>query len=73
MRTRKTVLALLAISVALTLWFIVSSYVTYAPNVSATAIQNEYIDRIAWFGSAIVVLQVVAILVLSLTRDSRSP
>ena len=42
------------------------SFVTYAPSVDATAMQNIYLTRIVHYGSAIALLNALAILSLGM-------
>ena len=60
-RTRRITIALLTISLAMTVWFILGSFVTYSPAVSAADLQNIYLSRIVRFGSAIGALQAAAL------------
>ena len=69
-RKRITIL-LLVLSLALTAIFIISSFVDYAPTISAHDMQNIYLTHITRFGGAIVLLQ-LACLVIVLT-DRRRP
>ncbi len=55
---------LLCASILVIAWFIVGSFVTYAPSVDANTIQNIYITRIVHYGLAIAVLNTLAILSL---------
>jgi hypothetical protein len=50
-----------------TAWFVLGSFVTYAPSVDATAMQNLYLTRIVRYGSAIAHLNALAILSLGAT------
>lgn len=64
---------LLCLSIVVIAWFIVGSFVTYAPSVSANSIQNIYISRIVHYGLAIAVLNGLAILSLGvIDRTSRN-
>jgi hypothetical protein len=62
--------ALLCISIAITAWFVFGSFVTYAPSVDATAMQNIYLTRIVSYGSAIAILNALAIVFLGVGRKS---
>jgi hypothetical protein len=64
MKTKRIVVALLGISLALTAWLVFGSFVTYAPSVSATKIQNIYIARNVRMGLLIGVLQAAAMIVV---------
>jgi hypothetical protein len=61
--------ACIIVSLALLLTMIVGSFVTYAPSVSATDIQNRYITRVVWFGGASCVFQAAAL--IAVTRRTR--
>ena len=63
---------LLAISIALTVWLIVSSFVTYAPMVTASQMQNIYLGSIFWLGGPAVFLQVAVLFLVLSGRISRS-
>jgi ABC-type antimicrobial peptide transport system permease subunit len=54
----------------ITAWFVFGSFVTYAPSVDATAMQNIYLKRIVTYAAAIAILNVSAILFLGLGRRS---
>jgi hypothetical protein len=56
--------ALLCVSLLVTAWFVFGSFVSYAPSVDATAMQNIYLTRILHYGSAIALLNALAILSL---------
>jgi hypothetical protein len=56
----------LVISIVLTAFFIVTSFVDYAPGMRAEDMQNIYLGRILRFGVPIILLQAVA-LVLAFT------
>ncbi len=63
MRINSIAVILLSISLTLTVWLIIGSFVTYTPAISANDIQNIYIGRIVRLGSAIGLLQAGAIAV----------
>jgi hypothetical protein len=64
---------LLCVSILVVAWFIVGSFVTYAPTVDANTIQNIYISRIVHYGLAIAVLNGLAILSLgAIDRSSQN-
>jgi len=71
MTRRRITILLVVVSLALTANFIFGSFVTYAPPISSTEMQNLYLTRITRFGAAIVLLQLVS-LVLALTDRSHS-
>jgi hypothetical protein len=62
---------LLIISILVTAWFVLGSFVTYAPSIDATTMQNIYLTRILRYGSAIAILNALAVLSLGLGRRSR--
>lgn len=62
--------ALLCVSIGLTIWFIAGSFVNHAQPVDATAMQNIYLDRIVRFGSISAVLQVATAIVLLFGRKA---
>jgi hypothetical protein len=51
---------LLCISLLVSAWFILGSFVTYAPSIDAAAMQNIYLSRILLYGSAIAGLNALA-------------
>jgi hypothetical protein len=52
---------LLCVSVLISAWFILGSFVTYAaPPIDAGAMQNIYLTRIALYGSTIAILNFLA-------------
>jgi len=63
-------IAVLIISIVLTVFFIVGSFVDYAPGMRAEDMQNIYLSRIIRFGVPIILLQAVA-LVLAFTGKIR--
>ena len=70
--TRKRItIGLLLLGMALTFFFVVGSFVSYAEPISATRMQNIYIRRILGFGIAMLVLQ-AAMLALALTDRRNS-
>jgi hypothetical protein len=58
--------ALLCVSLLVNAGFVFGSFVTYAPSVDATAMQNIYLTRIVHYGSAIALLNAFAILSLGM-------
>ena len=58
--------ALLCVSLLVNAWFVFGSFVTYASSVDATAMQNIYLTRIVHYGSAIALLNALAILSLGI-------
>jgi hypothetical protein len=56
--------ALLCVSLLVDAWFVFGSFVTYAPSIDASAMQNTYLARIVHYGSAIALLSGLAILSL---------
>jgi hypothetical protein len=58
--------ALLCVSLLVNAGFVFGSFVTYAPSVDATAMQNIYLTRIVHYGSAIALLNALAILSLGM-------
>lgn len=72
--TRKRItVVLLALSVVLTVMFIVGSFVTYAEPISSTDMQNIYLHRITRFGIPILLLQLAALLVTVTNRKRYVP
>jgi hypothetical protein len=61
---------LLSISILITAWFVLGSFVTYTPSVDATTMQNIYLTRILHYGSAVAILNILAILSMELGRKS---
>ena len=61
MRAKSLAVGLLIASILVTVVLIVGSYVTYAPSVSATDMQNSYIRRTTTHGSLAIVLQAAAL------------
>jgi hypothetical protein len=53
--------ALLLVSLFITVCFVVGSFVSYAPTVDATTIQNIYLKRILLYGCLIAFLDLLAI------------
>jgi hypothetical protein len=53
-----------------TAWLIVGSYVTYAPPITATELQNIYLARITRLGAITVALQVAATILITRGRPS---
>jgi hypothetical protein len=68
MKPKSVAMALLALSIVLTAWLILGSFVTYTPSVTATEIQNLYLGRIVRLGATIAALQLAAIIVVLRTR-----
>src|SRR5580692_7063607 len=60
--------ALLCISLLVNAWFVFGSFVTYAPSIDASAMQNIYLARIVHYGSAIALLNGLAILSLGVNE-----
>ncbi len=58
--------ALLCVSLLVDAWFVLGSFVTYAPSIDASAMQNIYLARIVHYGSAIALLNALAILSLGM-------
>jgi len=56
--------ALLCISLLVNAWFVFGSFVSYAPSVDATTMQNIYLRRILYYASAIALLNALTILSL---------
>jgi hypothetical protein len=63
--------SLLILGILLTIVFIAGSFIAYAPNVTATQVQNIYLGSILHWGIAILVIQVLAI--LSVLLPKRKP
>ncbi len=64
------IISVLIISIVLTAFFILTSFVDYAPGMRAEDMQNIYLSRILKFGVPIILLQVMA-LVLAFTGKRR--
>jgi hypothetical protein len=62
---------LLTIAILVTAWFVLGSFVTYTPSIDATTMQNIYLTRILRYGSAIAILNALAVLSIGLGRRSR--
>jgi hypothetical protein len=60
--------ALLCVSLLVNAWFVFGSFVSYAPSIDATAMQNIYLTRILCYGSAIALLNALAIASLGATE-----
>ena len=56
---------LLVVSICVILWMIVSSFVSYAP-MSATQMQNLYIDDIVKYGGVSLALQSIVVVLLGI-------
>lgn len=63
MKLNLVVVGLLALSIGLTGWLIGGSFVSYAPTVTATQVQNIMISRTVNLGFAAIMLQAGAIAV----------
>ncbi len=63
MKAKWLTVSLLVIAVGAAAWMIVGSYVSYAP-MSATKMQNIYIDRIVTYGGCIIATLCIAIVVI---------
>lgn len=61
---------LLLFAMGVTIWLVVGSFVTYAPSVSRTDLQNIYLERIVKFGALLLGLQLAALVVLLSQRRS---
>lgn len=72
MRPKNIAMTLLMLSVALTCYLIVGSFVSYAPSIDRSELQNIYIGRIVSLGSVIALLQVVAIIAVFVDGESAS-
>ena len=59
---------LLCVSLLVDAWFVFGSFVTYAPSIDASAMQNIYLARIVHYGSAIALLNGLAILSLGVNE-----
>ncbi len=60
----KVAIAASLAAMAIATWMYVGGLVTFEPGVTPTAIQNYYLARILWYGSAVVILEGVVLVIL---------
>ena len=73
MKRNRIAILLLVASCLLLASLVLGSFVTYAPSVKATRIQNIYIGRILWHCGISVALQLLGAALLMGPRKPQSP